>query len=131
MTARKRIESMRVAATTQAAGNHLRQKFDASHVPADEPLARGIPVTQGLVVETSERVSQENNLRYIAVNLQEAGKRIQATNPPNAEPEGSGFNLKYELKRFYQAEAARPNNHINNIRAIREAKGTIMRTCLA
>ncbi|PKY00971.1 hypothetical protein P168DRAFT_284540 [Aspergillus campestris IBT 28561] len=92
MTARKRIEDMRVAGNIQAAGDHLRQKFDANHVPAND-LSGGTPVTQGLVVETSERVSLENNLRYIAVNLQEAGERIQATNPPNAEPEGSGFNL--------------------------------------
>lgn len=120
---------MRVAKATMMAGNHLRRKFDPSHVPAGNQATRDTPITEGLVIETSERVTPENNLRYIAVDLKEAGRRIQETNPPNAEPPGSRFNLKYELKLFSEDEAKKQNNHVDNIKEIREAKKAIMRNC--
>lgn len=120
MTARKRIETMRVANSIRQTGDHLRSTFDPDNVPQQDDDDRRPLVTQGLVIETRERVTQGNNLHYNTVDLQAAGQRIHATIP--------SFNLKYEVRKYNSRVES--NNHRANIEAIKAAKRTIMRKCV-
>lgn len=121
MTARKRIETMREAGTVRTFGEALRKKFDPDHVPTEN--RPGNPaITEGLVIETDERVTPANNLHYVAVDLQAAAERIRATTP--------GFNLKYELRQWKPKEAQGSIRHEPNIQQIKAAKRTILRKCV-
>lgn len=124
LTARKRIQDMRVSESQIAAGEALRNKYDPVKTPKQPENGRRGPVTEGLVVETEKRVCKGNNLVYNAVDLQKAGREIKKSKPSNAGE--SGFNLKSELRAWRKEEGAKQNNHVDNIQAIIKARETIL-----